>query len=412
MFHFWLVFRFLTSGRRLLNLPSVMSLSGMALGVASLTVAMGVVSGFESTLKAAVIDVFGHVLVVRKGDQATQNIETVLNKIKQVAPEAQAFTPFVTIEGVMAHQGKLSGVVVQGVDPKSVDKVLNIHKRVVRGEFSFGSRSIDGEMVPVALVGKGVEKRFGLKQGDLFKVVLPGPSRSDSTEFSPKIMTFVLGGVLDLGKADYDERFIVTDIKTAQRFAGVGENFSGIRIRLTHADLAGDVSGRISRELGMSYWTMDWTEGNRNLFEAIRIEKPAIFFVILMMVVAASFNISSNLFISVMQKYGSISILRAMGFSAKDVRRVFILQGLFFGVLGTSIGLVLGLLLCLGFVIVQRYVVLLPVEIYRLDHVGVELRAMDLVAIIAAALVICLISTWVPARRGAKLNPVEGLRYE
>jgi lipoprotein-releasing system permease protein len=384
-----------------------MSFIGMALGVACLTAAMAVVSGYESALKSAVIDVFGHILVVRRSERP-QNLEDILSKVKEVAPEARTFTPFLNLEGVLASGGKLAGVVVQGVDPKSVEKVLNIRGRLVQGEFSFDRK---GEH-PTALVGKALAKRFGLKVGDEFKVVLPSPSHSDSTEFSPKVETYRVGGMLDLGKAEYDERSIFTDLKSAQAFAGVGDGFTGIRIRVSKPDQAAAVSSRIARELGTQYWTMDWVEVNRNLFEAIKIERVAIFFVVLIMVVAASFNISSNLFVSVLQKYGDISILRAMGFSGRDITKVFIVQGLFFGVLGSLVGLVLGLLLCLGFVVVQRYVVLLPTEIYRISHVGVEIRLSDLASVIGAAIVICLLSTLIPARRGAKLDPVEGLRYE
>ena len=407
MFHLWLVNRFVTSGRRLLNLPSMMALVGMALGVASLTVAMAVVSGYESTLRNAIVDVFGHVMVVRRGEKA-QNVEAILASLKEAVPEAKTFTPFVNLEGMIVGGGKLAGVSIQGVDPKTVEKVLNISSRVIQGKFDFESKS----GTPVAFVGKALAKRFDLKVGEPFKVVIPTPSRTDSTNFAPKVQPYVLGGILDLGKAEYDERTIITDLKSAQAFAGIGENFSGIRLRLSDASLASEASLKIARKLGPQYWTMDWSEVNKNLFEAVKIERVAIFFVILIMVIAASFNITSNLFVSVLQKYSDISILRAMGFSGRDVSRVFVLQGLFFGLLGTFAGLILGLLLAWAFVIAQRYVVLLPVEAYRLDHVGVELRAFDLLCIILASVAICLFATVIPARRGAKLDPVEGLRYE
>lgn len=377
------------------------------MSVACLTVAMAVVSGFETTLERAIIDVVGHVQVIRRAP-SSQNIESILADIKKAAPEVVAYTPFINVEGIVIGSGKLSGTMIQGIDPQSVDKVLGIQNRVIQGKFDLKPQN----GLPAALAGKALVKKFGLKVGEPFKVVIPVPSRSDSTNFSTRVQSYVLTGVLDLGRAEYDERAIVVDLRVAQEFAGVGDNFSGIRIKLQDSKTAMDVATRITRELGPNYLTMDWTEVNKNLFEAIKIERVAIFFVILVLVIAACFNISSGLFVSVLQRYGDISILRAMGFSRSDISKVFVFQGLFFGVVGTVAGLILGLLLGLAFVIAQKYVVLMPVEAYRLDHVGIDIRWADCLAVVVAAIIICLLSTLIPARRGARLDPVEGLRYE
>jgi lipoprotein-releasing system permease protein len=406
-FHVWLVTRFVTAGRRLLTLPAMLSLVGMALGVACLTVAMAVVSGYEVTLKTAIIDVFGHIQLVHRGENS-QNLEVVISQIKEIAPEVETYTPFVKVEGLVVGGGKLSGIIIQGIDAKTVEKVLHIRDRVIKGEFSFEPRN----GLPSALVGKALAKKFNLEVGKPFKVVIPTLAKSDSTNFTPKVQSYMLSGILDLGKAEYDERTILTELRIAQSFAGVGENFSGIRIKLKDANVAANVALRLRTKLGPQYWIMDWTEVNKNLFSAVKIERVAIFFVILIMVIAACFNIASGLFVSVLQRYSAISILRAIGFSKRDVQKVFIYQGLFFGIVGTLAGLVLGCLLGLAFVIAQKYVVLMPAEAYHLDHIGIDLRPLDALAIVVAATLICLISTLVPARRGAQLDPVEGLRYE
>jgi lipoprotein-releasing system permease protein len=408
MFQAWLVYRFVTSGRGLLNLPSVMSLLGMTLGVASLVVAMGVISGFENTLREAVTDVFGHVLVIRQNQDSTANAATLISQVKHLSPHVQFATPFVQFEGVLAHNQKISGVLIQGLDLNTVDHVLRMRNRVISGEFSFAPK----DEAAGVLIGKALQKRFDLKLGDVFRIVLPSPSRESSTQFKPKVRSFVLRGVLDLGKNDYDERYIVTDIRTAQDFADLGDGFSGLRLRLDDEKLAPQVSSLLAQSLGHGFWTMDWIEVNRNLFEAVRIERQVIFFVLLIMVIAASFNISSNLFVSVLQKFSDISVLKAMGCSSRDILRVFTLQGLFFGAVGTGIGLILGFILCLAFLLIQKIWVILPADIYKLDHIGLEIRWVDLLSIVGSAFFICLISTLTPAWRGSKLNPVEGIRYE
>jgi lipoprotein-releasing system permease protein len=157
---------------------------------------------------------------------------------------------------------------------------------------------------------------------------------------------------------------------------------------------------------------MDWVDVNRNLFDSVGFERWVIFFVLLTMLVAAAFNVSSNLFLSVLQRYADISILKAMGFSRQDAVLAFGLHGMFFGVAGTGIGLFLGLAFCAVFELVQRWVVLLPADIYKIDHWGVTLRPQDLVAVVCASLLICVLATIAPALRASRLSPVEGLRYE
>lgn len=407
-FRWWLVYRFMSGGRRFLSAPTLISLVGMALGVASLTVSMGVVSGFEKTLKTAIIDVYGDIMLVKKGDRP-QVVESITAKVKAASPDVETYTPFVQLEGIMAGSGHVSGIVIQGLDPKTVENVLRIRSRVTRGAFKFGRAEGDR---PYAMVGKALAKKYDLKIGSEFKTVLPSPSRSDSTEFAPRIMTFVLSGILDLGKAEYDERFVVTDLQAAQKFAGYGEAFNGIRIKIRDSDKAPEVSQKLRLALGDAYWLSDWTEVNKNLLRAAAVERVVIFFVISIIVLIACFNIASNLFVSVLKRYGDISTLRAMGFASRDVQKIFVIQGLLFGLIGTVGGFFLGLLLCVAFVVLQRYIVLLPAETYHLDHIGVDLRFVDVFSIFAVSILICLISSLVPARKGAALDPVQGLRYE
>jgi lipoprotein-releasing system permease protein len=168
----------------------------------------------------------------------------------------------------------------------------------------------------------------------------------------------------------------------------------------------------ITRALGYPYWTRDWQQLNQNLLEAVQLEKVVIFFVVLVMVVAACFNISSTLFVTVLRRYSDISILRTMGATRGFILRLFSIQGMLVGLVGAIAGLLLGALLCWGFSILENQFGLLPGEIYKLSQFSPELRWFDLLSIFVVAFLICFISTLAPARRGAKLEAVEGLRYE
>ncbi len=393
------------------GLPATLSILGLAIGVASLTVAMAVVSGFESTLKGALIDVFGHLLVVKRGEDQI-SYERASEKLREALPDFVSVTPFITLEAIVVGKQKLSGVVIQGVDAKSVDTVLNLKSRVIRGEFKLGrERKEDGEFAK-ALVGKALAKRFGLEIGQTFKAVLPRPSARDTAAFESTIATFQVAGVIDFGKADYDERTVVTSIAEARKLGNLNVEFTGLRVKLRNADRAAQASAELTGKLGPSWWVMDWTEGNRNFFRAIKYERIAIFFVILIMVIAASFNVASNIFIGVLRRTSEISILRALGFSKRDVARLFQLQGLLFGVVGVLSGLALGAVLAWLFVWAQNVFQLLPAEVYKLNKIGVEFSVIDISVVIVTAIAICLIASLSPAARASNLDPVEGLRHE
>lgn len=419
----WLAARFLShgvsassaepaknSGVRL-GLPAALSIIGLAIGVASLTVAMAVVSGFESTLKGALIDVFGDLLVVKRGeDQIT--FEKAKERLKTTLPDFQGVTPFITLEAIVVGKQKLNGVVIQGIDAASVDTVLKLKSRVIRGEFIVGRTASDKVGPSKALVGKALAKRFSLEVGDTFKAVLPKPSARDTAAFISTVATFQVSGIIDFGKADYDERTVVTSIAEAREIGHLAVPFTGLRVKLKDSNRAPEAALDLTRALGPSWWIMDWSEGNRNLFRAIKYERIAIFFVILIMVIAASFNVASNIFIGVLRRTSEISILRALGFSKRDIATMFRMQGLLFGVVGVVVGLLLGALLGALFVWAQGAFQLLPAEVYKLNKIGVEFDFVDISVVVVTAILICVVASLSPAARASNLDPVEGLRHE
>ena len=408
MFQLWMVWRYLKTGRRLFSLTTVLAILGMVIGVASLVVAMGVISGYQTTLKRSVIDIVGHLVVVKRGAKNQQNPQEIIDEVSSKIKGMQAYSPYVTLDAALAHNKKMAGVIVQGVEPESVGKVLRLESRLVQGAFDFSS----SDNIPSALVGKGIAKRFDLKIGDVFKVVMPIGDEFNTESFKPKLQRLRLKGILDIGRHDYDNRYIVTDLKSAQEFGNIGKYVSGFRIKLEDEDQAKVASYRINNELGYPYWTRSWTEVNHNLFEAVRIEKVVIFFVLLIMIIAASFNISTTLFVSVMKRFSDISILRTMGARKTMIVRLFAIQGLVVGFIGTILGFALGICACYGFLYMQNEWSLITGEIYKLDHLDVELRWTDFFIIFGVSMFICFLSTLAPAFRGARLTPSEGLHYE
>lgn len=407
MLKYWMVLRYLKDGKKYLSLTFVLSVIGVALGVAALVISMAVVSGYETTLRRTVISLQGHMMVMQHGGVEGDLTESE-NKIKTVLPEAEQMSRFVIVDGLIAHNKKLSGVLIEGVDESTVSKVLNLQAAITGGAVDL--RPENG--LPGTLIGKGIAQKFSLKIGDEFKLVIP-VSRSKTTEgFKPKMQKFIVRGVLDLGRADFDSRYIITDLVSAQNFGEVQGRISGWRLKLSDYRLAEEGVRRIEEQLKFPYWARSWRDVNRNLFQAVQYERAVIFIIVLLMVVAAAFNVASTLFLSVVRRYSQISILKAMGVTNQFVRELFTRQGLIIGFLGAALGLIMGWGGCRIFLWVERRWSIFPGEVYKLDHVDVEIRLLDVALIILSTMVICYVATLAPARRGAKLLPVEGLKYE
>jgi lipoprotein-releasing system permease protein len=183
-----------------------------------------------------------------------------------------------------------------------------------------------------------------------------------------------------------------------------------VRVRLTAPEHSREAGFKISSELGQPYWSRDWFDSNYNFFSAIEIEKIVIFIVLSFMIIVASFNISSTLFVSVLKRYQDISILKTLGAKQVTIVKIFVLQGLFMGMFGSVLGLIVGI--SLSKFVSRSSIINIPPDIYKFDHLPVEFRLADLLLILLVSFVICLISTLIPALRGAKLNPIEGLKYE
>lgn len=402
---FWIAYRLLFSKRTLFGGSAVLSLVGLVLGVGALVASMAVMSGFESTLRSAMADVTGHVQLVKRAtfQEPWQELE---ERIRKQEPTLLSSVRFLRTEAVLAHQGVIQGVMIQGIDEERANNVLNFSSRLVDGSLDLKG----GDKTP-ALIGKRIAQRVGLKVGDVFRVVMPIPDPIDPGRFQRRIAEFQVRGILDMGKTEWNERMIITTLSAAQTLVQIGDRYSGLLLKFKDINYARTAAFNLSQSLGPNYWVSDWRDLNENLFEAVKIERVVIFFVVLIIVVVAAFNVSSTLFVNVVQRYADIAILKALGLPQKSILKMFSVQGLLMGAVGLGLGTLFGLLLCVGFTVIQNSLGLLSGSVYRIDSIQVEVRFVDWIVIAAATMIICFVATLAPAMRGSKLNPVEGLKY-
>lgn len=385
---------------------AALSFLGLALGVASLVASMGVMSGFEGTLQDAMADVRGHVQVIQRSRADADSWRTLEEKIKGHEPEMMAAARFFQAEALLAHGGQISGAILMAVDGDRRDQVLNLGGRLLEGALS---TEPEGEIAGV-MVGRGVARRFGLKIGDHVRVVVPISDAFDPEKFRRKVGTFIVRGVLDLGKYEWNERFLMADLKPVQDLAEVGDRVLGMLLRFQNAERARSSAFRMSQFLGSAYHVTDWREVNQNLFEAVQIERVAIFFVVFIIVLVASFNVTSTLFVNVLRRTDDIALLKALGLRRGAILRIFSAQGILIGCLGFLGGVVIGLFLCEAFQLLQSRYQLMSGAVYKLDNVRAAVRGVDLLAIFIATVLVCFVATLAPAWRASRMNPTEGLR--
>jgi lipoprotein-releasing system permease protein len=265
--------------------------------------------------------------------------------------------------------------------------------------------------VTQALIGKRIADRVGLKVGDSFRIVMPVPDAIDPGRFERRIIEFQVRGILDMGRNDWNVRMIVTTLSATQKLLKIGDRYSGLLLKFKDINYARTAAFNLSQVLGTNYIIYDWRELNENLFEAVEIERPVIFLVVLIIVLVAAFNVSSTLFVNVVQRYADVAILKALGMKQKSILKIFSVQGLLMGAIGLTLGTLFGWFLCFAFSALQGALGLTSGSVYRVDAIQIDVRFVDWIVSAVATLLICFFATLAPALRGSKLNPVEGLKY-
>ena len=389
-------YRYLKASKgRFLTFLNLISIAGIAIGVASLIVVLAVMTGFGKNLREKIIGTTPHIMLEKEsGIKDYDKLRTKIDKLKGVKGSSAYIQGNVYLEDA----GQAVGLVVRGVEKKSENAVTKVNQYMIKGDLA--DLTPDG-----IIIGSELARFFGYDVGD--KVTLIAPSSGIAGEGWR--YTFTVVGIFTTGMADYDMNLVITDLaKTQQMFQIAPDKASGIGISLNNPYDAPKVKNALYGILGYGYIVKTWIDINRNLFEALFLEKWGLFIILTLMVIVASFNIISTLIVTVTSKTQDIGILQSIGVPKKSIRRIFTKQGLFIGGLGTFWGVVSGFVICY----LLRTYIQVPKEIYTIDHVPVDIEAWDMTVIIAAALVICFLATIYPAAKAASLQPVDALRYE
>lgn len=406
--------RYLRSRRssRLVSLITLIATAGVAVGVTALIVVMGVMNGLQSELREKILVASPHLRILTFGrGLRVDNWREALEMIR-AHPEVEAAAPFVMTQAmVRAGADYTEGVHVLGIDPDTATmSVTPLPRHFSSGDLRFATQlaNVDGGII----LGRRVSERLLAFEGDSLSVISPARSRFNAAigAFMPSYWWFEVTGRFETGMYEYDNTYVVMRLDVAQRFAGLGDAVSGIDVRVTDPNEAPRIGAELEALLDYPYFSKAWQEQNAQLFSALQLEKLGMGLILLLIVIVAAFNIVGTLTMVVTDKTREIGILRAMGLSAKSVYRVFVIQGIIVGLVGTVTGAIVGIAIAQLFD--RGRLITLDPSIYFIDHLPIKVQPFDSMLIIFASIAVATVATLYPSRRAAELAPVEAIRHE
>ncbi|MFL5540183.1 MAG: FtsX-like permease family protein [Longimicrobiaceae bacterium] len=404
--------RYLASrrGTRFLSLITLIAIGGVAVGVMALITVTAVMTGLQRDLRDKILGVNPHIWVMTYGESMRMDgWEGTLQKVRQV-PGVRAAAPFIHTEvGITNRANYSEGAFLRGIDPYLPGRPVTDIAATLRSHDMLPPRTRSG--LPPLVVGESLATRASVLPGDTLVVIsFQNAKVSAVGGLMPTMRQFEVTGTFRTGMYEYDNKFMYTTIPAAQELTGMGHAVSGIEVRVPDPLQATRVARRIVDRLGIPFRTDDWKTMNAALFSALKLEKLAMELILLLIVLVACFNIVSTLVMVVTDKTREIGILKSMGLGSRRVLRIFMMQGLVIGIVGSIIGGAGGLLL--NFLIDRYELIKIPGDIYFVSHLPVRSDPFDVATILAATVVISFAATIYPAMQAARLTPVDAIRHE
>ncbi len=406
--------RYLQSRRkgRFLSLNTIIATGGVTVGVMALVVVLGVMNGLRDDLRERILVANPHLRMLTFGrGLRIDNWEGALAEVRK-DPDVVAAAPEVISQSILtAGRDYAEAVNILGyeVDTGSV-AVTTLPQTIVQGDLRFATTSdaVDGGV----LVGDRLADRLGVQVGDVVTLIPPKPPRVNAALglAVPRLFQYEVTGIFRTGMYQYDNQFVVMERKAAQHFAGLGDAISGIEIRVRDPDRAPEVGQRLEQRLGFPFRALDWQAQNAGLFSALQLEKLAMGLVIFFIMIVAASNIVGTLTMVVTDKTREIGILQAMGMTRRAIGRIFLLQGALIGLVGTALGLALGL--AVAYIVDRSGWVRIDPAVYFIDRLPVHVEWQDVLVVVVASCALALVATLIPSRAAARLTPVDAIRHE
>lgn len=403
-YEFFVAKRYLVAKRKqaFISVITFISVLGITIGVMALIIAIALITGFQEDVQDKILGATSHIMVSDLTGEGLRDYPQLISKIEAIKG-LKSISPVVYNTVLISGLSRSQGAVLKGIDFELEKKSSAWLQKLERGGIPSSSPR-EG-----ILLGREIAFNVGAGIGDVVTVLAPS-SRLSPIGLLPKTKRFVVTGIFVTGLYEFDSSTALISLASAQKFFGLDEKISTIQIRIEDIFEAPQIADRIREILPATAYVTTWMELNKSLFSALKLEKNIMFLTIALIVLVAALNIIATLILMVMEKTRDIGILIALGATSQNIKKIFFLQGAMIGVIGTFVGVTLGLVWC--WLANTFKLIKVPVDIYQISFVPFHLRPFDLLMIVGVTLMISLLSTLFPSQRASRVDPAIALKYE
>ncbi|MDY0091804.1 MAG: lipoprotein-releasing ABC transporter permease subunit [Candidatus Vecturithrix sp.] len=403
--------RYLRSKRKevFISLISLISIAGVAVGVMALIIVLAVMTGLSGELRDKILGTNAHIVIFKRGGWIEEYRE-LHDQIAHVE-HVKGVGPFILRQVMIQANSFSTESTVKGIAIDAVQQTSDLAASIVQGRLDFLEMSHEGSLQPGhgLLIGAELAKKLHVTIGET--VLLISPMRDETSSWpAPKRQMFEVTGIFEYGMYEYDSNLVYISFLAAQEYFQTGDLATGIEIKTDHIFRSRQIASDLQQTLGYTYSVRDWSEMNKSLLAIFGLYKKAMFLMLTLIVIVACLNIASTLILMVMEKNHDIAILKSMGASSASIMRLFVMQGLFIGVVGTALGCGLGSLIC--WVADTYHLIRLEGGVYYLNYLPFRMMPLDLTLVAVSSILICFLATLYPARQAARLDPAVALRCE
>ena len=412
-FEFFISLRYLRAKRKqsFISAITLISITGVAIGVMALILVLGVMTGFTDDLRQKILGTNAHVVVSSRTGSTITDYRDVMKSVDAV-DGIVASTPFLLSQVMVASGTSVSGAGLYGIDVKTAPKVIDIEKTIIDGNIQSLENTVPYRQdlkLPGIIIGKELSIMLGAYPGNPVTLISPSGLLTPAG-MGPRWKKFMVVGIFETGMYEYDTSIVYISLANAQKFLKMSDVANWIAIKVKDIYRTGKIVNELKLILGATYMVKDWREMHKNLYAALKLEKTAMFIILILIILVAAFSIVATLIMMVNDKNREIAILKSMGATSSEIMRVFMLQGFVIGLVGTFLGIAGAVVI--AFIQDHWHIVRLSADVYYISELVVKIKPWDMFWVSFSAILISFLATVYPSTQAARLDPVEALRYE